>query len=297
MLVCTRSIGLATLALVGCGRVSYARDAAPPIDALVEIDTQREDTGLDAFDVVVPDAGLDAFAVVLPDAGLDVGTDATSDAGSDAGSDAPTPREIVCGAGSTIACLSFDADPPSPWESWRTFDDGTLQRRLDDAGFRGGALELSIPASATSSGAGILMRLDGASFRGGLYVSAWIRISRPAASGFLVLMESNNGLDGVDQRKVSVDVNGLNANQLVVVGGATVAGAAFPLDRWVCVRMAITDGLAESEVDGEPLSSSLPFDVGTFQAVYVGGYSQRDAATITIDDVLVSTTPVDCLPL
>ncbi|MBN8609595.1 MAG: hypothetical protein J0L92_03370 [Deltaproteobacteria bacterium] len=289
MLARSRSIGLATLALVGCGRVSYARDAAPPLDARFEIDTPREDAGLDAFAVVVPDAGLDV--------GFDPGTDATSDVGSDAGPDAPTPREIVCGAGSTIACLSFDADPPSPWESWHTLDDGTIQRRLDDAGFRGGALELSIPASATSSGAGIRMPLDGASFRGGLYVSAFMRVSRPAVSGFLVLMESNNGLGGVDQRKVSVDSNGLNAHQLVVVGGASVSGAAFPLDRWVCVRMAITDALAESEVDGEPLTSPLPFDVGTFVGVNLGGYSQRDAATIVIDDVLVSTTPVDCLPL
>ncbi len=287
--VSPRRLALLALALAasGCGRVSYSRDAAPEADASSSIDAT-----FDAPDPPSVDAGLDA----RPDPGADSGSDAGTDAPTDTGLDAPTMREVICGASSTLACLSFEADPPAPWERWDTIDAMSVQTRIADGGFRGPALELAIAASPTSSGTGIRMAIAGATFRSGVYVSAWVRLSRPIVSGFLVLSEANNGMGGVDQLKVSLDSNGAGTNQLVVVGGASVAGTPFPLDRWVCARLSIVDGLVESEVDGEPLSTPVPFDVGTFVGVNLGGYSQRDGATITFDDVVVSTTPVGCLP-
>jgi hypothetical protein len=81
-----------------------------------------------------------------------------------------------------------------------------------------------------------------------------------------------------------------------VVGGTSTEGAPAPLDRWVCLRLAIVDGSADAWFDADHLLAAVPFDVGAFSSVNVGGYSQGDATTLTIDDVVVSTVPVDCLP-
>lgn len=287
-------LGASALGSSGCGRVSYARDAAPERDARADLDARTlDDGGLDAR--FSHDAGLDGGSVDAGvDAGADVGADATTDDASPG--DAPTMRDLVCGASSTITCLTFDVDPPTPWERWDTIDALSTQARVVDPSFRGSALELAIAANPTSSGTGLRTPIDGATFRSGLYVSMWVRVSRPTVSGFLVLVEANNAMGGADQRKVSLDANGTGVHQLVVVGGASVGGVAFPLDRWVCARLSIVDGLVESEVDGELLSSPVPFDVGMFVGLNFGAYSQRDAAMIAFDDVVVSTSPVDCLP-
>ena len=267
-----RALGSAMVALVGCGRVGFR---ATPTDAAIGTDGPSIIDGAPTLDAPTLD-------VSLPDGGGDVGADA------------PSARDVVCRSPTTLSCLGFDVDPPSPWETWSTVDDMSVRRRVADAGFRGGALEITIPA--TESGAGLRLPVAGESFRAGVYVSAWMRVSRASSSGFLVLVESNNGLGGAAQRKVSLDVNGLGDSQLVVVGGTSVEGPVAPLDRWVCLRLGIVDGAVNAWFDTEHLVATLPFDVGGFESVNVGGYSQRDATTLTIDDVVVSTVPVDCLP-
>jgi hypothetical protein len=282
---CRRALCFAAVALVGCGRVGFR---AMPTDAAMGID------GPSATDAASIDAPTDAPTLDAPT--LDAPTLDVSlpDGGGDVGADAPSARDVVCRSPSTLSCLGFDVDPPSPWETWSTIDGMSVRRRVADAGFRGGALEITIPA--TESGAGLRLPIAGESFRAGVYVSAWMHISRASSSGFLVLVESNNGLGGAAQRKVSLDVNGLGDSQLVVVGGTSVEGPVAPLDRWVCLRLGIVDGAADAWFDTEHLVATLPFDVGGFSSVNVGGYSQRDATTLTIDDVVVSTVPVDCLP-
>jgi hypothetical protein len=290
----SRVLGLTVAVLVGCGRVGFR---ATPVDAAIDLDAPRAmDAALDAptndarrddaraLDAPVDSPVVDSLVVDSP----------PPDGGSDVGPDAPTARELVCRSASTLSCLTFDADPAPPWETWSTVDATSVRRRVADAGFRGGALEITIPA--TESGAGLRLPVAGESFRSGVYVSAWMRVSRATTSGFLVLVESNNGLGGAAQRKVSLDVNGLGDAQLVVVGGTSTEGAPAPLDRWVCLRLAIVDGSADAWFDADHLLAAVPFDVGAFSSVNVGGYSQGDATTLTIDDVVVSTVPVDCLP-
>jgi hypothetical protein len=170
------ALGLTLIVIAGCGRVGFRSmpsDAAVGLDAPGAMDAPLLDArGPDAWSGDAP--GIDAWSGDAPwDAPLDA---PATDGGNDGGSDAPSARDVICRSPSTLSCLTFDADPAPPWETWSTIDGLSVRRRLADGGFRGGALEIAIPAS--ESGAGLRLPITGESFRSGVYVSAWVRVAR-----------------------------------------------------------------------------------------------------------------------
>lgn len=275
-------IGASLVLASSCGRVGFEEASG---DASV-LDAARDAASIDGALDRPMDAGLDALA---HDAGLDA-------LAPDASSDAPSLRDLVCRAATTVSCLDFESEPPLPWA---TFNDGTSSVNLEPgSGFHGAGLRVQTTGLTDGLGAGYQRPIPAELATSGFYVTARVFVHRAATTGFLVLTEAGNGLGGAAQRKISIDFNGLRLTQLVIVGAGGISheGGPEPLERWVCLQLAIQPSAAVATLDTDVIRGDVPFAIAELTALNVGAYAQHDAVDVRIDDVVVSSVPVDCLP-
>ena len=275
MLCGSRIALLSLLTLGGCGRIGYTepleRDAGdvPPGDAFAPPDA-RFDASADAPLVDAP---------TFPDAFL--------------AADAGNARDEFCGRATTLTCLDFESDMVSPWARF-TSTSGTPATYEPRADFRGRAMHTHGDPSQYT---GVRFSIpDPATIRAGLYVRYFLRLTRAATTGFLVLGEFN-GMRFGSFSKVSVDSDSTGRFQISAIGGGGPPLGAFPENRWVCVQLDLSSSTARAEVDGVMTTITPPLDVGNLEWVAIGINTQRDIVDAYFDDVVISTVPVPCLPM